>query len=69
MLTWTEPKSDGGAIVTDYVIERRSGVHWIPLKQKTTLTTYQVSVSGQPQCLHVHAHVGAESDVKLYMYI
>ena len=44
VLTWTEPKSDGGAIVTDYVIERRSGVHWIPLKQKTTLTTYQVGV-------------------------
>ena len=51
VLTWTEPESDGGCIITDYVIERRSGLHWIALKEKTTLNTYKVSLQMVVTCI------------------
>ena len=41
-LTWDTPSKDGGTPITSYIIERKSGVHWIPLKKKATSTTFQV---------------------------
>ena len=35
-LSWQPSASDGGAPITEYVVERRTGAHWIALKQRAT---------------------------------
>ncbi len=42
-LHWEEPERDGGKPITGYIIERKSGVHWIPMKLKATTNTFEVT--------------------------
>ena len=42
-LAWNAPDSDGGAPITDYIIERRSGMTWLPLKKTATTTSFEVT--------------------------
>ena len=42
VLTWQQPDRDGGKPITGYVIERKTGVHWIPCKIKAKHETMKV---------------------------
>ncbi len=42
-LTWDAPAKDGGTPITGYVVERRTGKHWIPAKVKVTATSFTVT--------------------------
>ena len=43
MLSWEPPQKDGGAPITAYIMERKTGTHWIQLKKKATSTQFKVT--------------------------
>ncbi len=48
-LSWAAPAKDGGAPIQQYIIERRTGVHWIALKKTSKTTEFVVRELNEKQ--------------------
>jgi len=42
-LSWQAPARDGGKPITHYIVERRTGTHWLQCKTKPTTTSMKVT--------------------------
>lgn len=59
MLSWQPPTKDGGAPITGYIVERRSGKTWIPVRTESHVCKYEMT--GLNEGAHYEFRVLAEN--------